>query len=702
MILTSFPHLIVSIIVISFGIFVCAKNKYSKVNHSFALFCLPISIWLFASFIAYNCRTEFRILLWFKISYMGIIFIPVTFYHFVFNVLNRKIDKIIVKINYIVGLIFSIVLSFNWLIIGLYKYQWGYYPKASPYTHPLFLLFFSTLFAVSAITLFLGFTSKKATRSLLGRMRIKYIFLGTLVGFLGIIDFLPNYGVPIYPFGFIFMVAYPIILAYAIVKVNVMNIRVAITRAGIFLAVYTCILGIPFWIGYATNYWLIPTFIVFLLAPVGPVIYSYLRRRVEDILFKEQRRYQEALRELGVGVIQIRKELDSLLKKIAVTLYQEIKPVFMGMYIFSERESIYVLKHKYSKKDYSFVNEISAESFIVKEIYSHKKPIFIELGEAFNLSSIPQEALVIPYFVRDRLFGFSALGPKQNRMVYSQEDIRVFETLSSQASIAIENCLFWQEEYINEQIRRQKAMDHFSASLAHEIQNPITAAVGSVVSLKEVIAEDWKGSISSDKAEYFEKKLTRAIENLVRISKMIKAVRELSRQTTGGFTLLKMDEVIENFLYIFEPQIKYHNIDFQKEVEPDLYLMGNKIHLEEVLMNLGNNAVHAVENKEPGKRIISLKVHKGSGDTFLIIFKDNGYGIKKELLEDIFLDFVTTKASSIGTGMGLARVRKIVENHGGKIWVESEGEGDGATFFVLLPLMKEKISGIGKGGKDHG
>ena len=70
----------------------------------------------------------------------------------------------------------------------------------------------------------------------------------------------------------------------------------------------------------------------------------------------------------------------------------------------------------------------------------------------------------------------------------------------------------------------------------------------------------------------------------------------------------------------------------------------------------------------------------------LIEFKDNGYGIKKELLEDIFLDFVTTKASTEGAGMGLARVRKIIQAHNGKVWAESEGQNQGACVYAELPL----------------
>ena len=167
---------------------------------------------------------------------------------------------------------------------------------------------------------------------------------------------------------------------------------------------------------------------------------------------------------------------------------------------------------------------------------------------------------------------------------------------------------------------------------------------------------------------------------------MIKAVREFSSQTKGEFTQVNIDEVMEVFDSIVVPQFKHEEIALTKEVEPNIKLKGNKIHIEEVLVNLAINAIHATKHNKKEKKWASLKIYKNTPNTFLIEFSDNGYGIKKDLIEDIFLDFVTTKASTEGTGMGLARVRKIVENHGGKVWAESKGEGQGAVFYAELPF----------------
>ena len=100
------------------------------------------------------------------------------------------------------------------------------------------------------------------------------------------------------------------------------------------------------------------------------------------------------------------------------------------------------------------------------------------------------------------------------------------------------------------------------------------------------------------------------------------------------------------------------------------------------------------ENKKDNKRI-NLKVYHSPNNKCRIELKDNGYGIQrgkatvgreKDFIEDIFMDFTTTKSSIEGTGMGLSRVRKIVELHNGRVWAQSKGKGHGATFIIELPV----------------
>lgn len=225
--LNSFLHFISSLIVIAFSVFVFIKNRK---NIYFTIFGTSIFVWLLASSLAYIPQEEAQALFWFKISYLGILFIPPTFYNFVCNLLKQKHSKI-VSLSFMICLFFIILLYFSdYLIAGTYQYTWGFYPKASPIAHPLFLLYFVVLFAMSQFKIFLGFWSKTSRLQASERYRLQYVFIGSIIGVIGAFDFLPNYGIDIYPFGFIFMVVFPTILSYAILRYRLLDIYLAIKK----------------------------------------------------------------------------------------------------------------------------------------------------------------------------------------------------------------------------------------------------------------------------------------------------------------------------------------------------------------------------------------------------------------------------------------------------------------------------------------
>lgn len=109
----------------------------------------------------------------------------------------------------------------------------------------------------------------------------------------------------------------------------------------------------------------------------------------------------------------------------------------------------------------------------------------------------------------------------------------------------------------------------------------------------------------------------------------------------------------------------------------------------QILVIFSNNALHALLGTQKKEKRIQVKVELTNPDWMRISFSDNGYGITPEKLHTIFAPFVTTKASTEGTGMGLYNAKKIIERHKGKLWAESAGEGRGATFIVEIPVAKD-------------
>jgi signal transduction histidine kinase len=137
-------------------------------------------------------------------------------------------------------------------------------------------------------------------------------------------------------------------------------------------------------------------------------------------------------------------------------------------------------------------------------------------------------------------------------------------------------------------------------------------------------------------------------------------------------------ESIDTVLTIYHNQLK-HGVDVVREFENIPMLMGNADEIIQVWTNLIHNSIQAMDNN--GRLYIKVENKK---DVVLVSFHDNGSGIPDEIKDKVFDAFFTTKDAGVGSGMGLSIVKEIVENHKGKIYVDSK-IGEGTTIFVELP-----------------
>lgn len=684
-ILLSSTCLIVALIAFIYG-----KQRLHKI---WALFNLCVAIWGLGMFFIgdKNLNKEGALFFW-KFAHIGGMFIPVVFLHTMLELCSIRKRKFL-SFFYAQALFFVILTLNNrigWWLEYIFNSFYWVKPLGYPYVIATFLWFGAMGYGF--IVLIKEYIKSKGLK----RNQYKYLLVAMLIGFVGgASHFFPVYGINIYPFN-ITIVFYTLIVTYAILKHHLLDIRIAVTRAGIFAFVYAFILGLPLLLGvrlhntnFIQTFWYIPVILGLVLATLGPIIYNYLRRQAEEIILKEQKHYQEALQQLAQGLKEIKKEKDKLLKTVAKTIKDEVKPEYVTVYTHHQGKKEYGLYCRYPDNPGVKLLSVAQEGEFVKMLKRTEGSI---ISEDTEIDPLHQEKLIVPIFVRGGLFGFLVLGPKLGKRMYTPEDIGAFNLLSSHVSLAMENCLFWEEESRNERLRRMQSMDSFSASMAHEIENPLFGAECALMRLQTWMKKrELEKKLDAEEQAMFAEKLGASLGNMGRIHKMIKAVRAFSNKDSGELSVLEMKTVIEDYVELIMPQINSHSVDFNQTVEAGVNVYGNKIYLEEALFNLTSNAIHAVsENKEAKK--ISLKVYKTGAEMFRIELRDNGYGISKEnnFQEDIFLDFVTTKASTVGTGMGLPRVRKIVEMHGGRIWAESEGEGKGAAFIIELPAVNKR------------
>lgn len=209
-----------------------------------------------------------------------------------------------------------------------------------------------------------------------------------------------------------------------------------------------------------------------------------------------------------------------------------------------------------------------------------------------------------------------------------------------------------------------------AAELAHEIKNPICSIKG----LIQVLGK--KHSLQDSK--YYEV-ITEEIE---RISSLLHSFLSLT-QSKPVFAKISMNEIIEDILPVLESQALCKNIHINFDMQRELpRINADRENVRQVIVNIVQNAIDALQND--GKINISVWYDEIS-ERIKMEFKDNGAGIKPEILDKIFEPFFTTKEN--GSGLGLAISHRIIENHEGKLFAFNNLEG-GATFVIELPASK--------------
>ncbi|MEQ8279870.1 MAG: HAMP domain-containing sensor histidine kinase [Deltaproteobacteria bacterium] len=222
--------------------------------------------------------------------------------------------------------------------------------------------------------------------------------------------------------------------------------------------------------------------------------------------------------------------------------------------------------------------------------------------------------------------------------------------------------------------KHSKSLEQLSASIAHEIRNPITAA-------KSLVQQMGEDPTCEENIEYARV----AIEELDRVEKSISHLLRYAREENSSIERVDMVDVIESAVETFRDRIERTGVQIDKTLDPGTVIKGDAEQLRRVIINLVGNAIDALE-QHPAGRVEIASGHNLAGTELWVRVKDNGMGIPSDRIDRIFDPFHTSKDS--GTGLGLAITRKVVEAHAGSIEVNSQ-EGEGTTFELTFPAVKE-------------
>jgi len=359
--------------------------------------------------------------------------------------------------------------------------------------------------------------------------------------------------------------------------------------------------------------------------------------------------------------------------------------------------------HKDGKKDMRPGHRLALDSSAAGWAIRHRKPRvdhdlastqgrFLDHKQLFKDRF--QSSLVFPFFVRGQVGGTVTLASREAER-YQPTDARTLEPLilkladllqaPSQAPAApapaaddsgtspapVQPASAPLEPMIRKQ-ERQAAIGEFSAFLATEVREPL----GSIrAQLEEVTGE---GVLDFDP----QTRVENAMRDLIRIEAILNEILDFAKPLELNRRLVRVPEVIESALTVVATDLEVTRINVTKEYAPILApVRGDEAKLQQVFLSIFKNACEAMT---PGGRLtIHVSQHRaGRGFEDQILIKNDGAPIPPEIVDNVFEPFFTTKKA--GSGLGLATVKKIVEEHGGSITIGS-APGEGTTVTIRLP-----------------
>jgi len=697
------------------GLLVYFKNRKNPLNITYALACLSVSVWSYAYFLWQISLFKAQALFWCRVLMAGAIFIPAFYFHHIFILLNQINQKKRILFLVYLSCLFFLLADFSpFFVKDVREKLWfKYWPDAGILYYP-FLIIWCGIVIYGINVIYQALKNARGEEN----NKLRYIFIATLLGWGGGATNYPLWlDIPIPPVGNILVSVYIIIVAYAIVKYRLMDIKIAFTRAGIFLGVYLFILSIPFIVLNYTNSGLLATSMAVGLATLGPIIYRYLQKKAETVLLSQQRHYQRILLQAALGMVT-QHNLNKLAKLIVYVLRKTMKLSYVALFIKNKENQNYRLEAIQSQSGFSLKNiSFKEDDPFIYYIKKNPQPFFFNevptyIKKLFNLPVEP--VIIVSAFAGNDMLGFVLLGEKINNQIYTQEDIDLFKILSRQAALAIQNCIFFEESKQTQQkifaAEKLASIGGMAEGLAHQIKNRLNQfSLGSgelKFKIDDFVSKNSQLISANPELDttfkYLKEISLSMMDNVKKTDNIIRGILNFAKveNKENSFAFFPLKDIIDLSINLLITKHEIATFPLSIKVDGKDIIYGIKSQLNEVIYNLLDNAYEATQEKkmrfnedEHESYVPFIEISLTHTDNSQIIkISDNGIGIKDEDKPKIFAPFFTTKSSyKSGSGIGIYVVKRIVEeNLKGKIWFVSTYM-KGTDFFIELPSKKGEL-----------
>ncbi len=690
------------------GFFVYLQNPKSELYLRCFVFSNSVALWALGYFITLIQVFNYDYtLLISRASHACGAIIPIAYYHFVMALLKKPGNPKFLKLGYLISIAMSVMSFSPWVVKALLpKMDIQLYPEWGV-LYPLYTSLFVVYPGYAHYRMLPEIKRLHGTE----RTRLIYFFVALALAFAGGISlFFLIFNVPFPPYFSVFIILYPPMMAYTILVHKFMDIEVIVRRtavfAGLFAFVYgvfttVTILGQEFFMNFlGWNQWtaMIPTvfIITFSLRPLE----IFLTNTTEKFLFQKKYDYRELLRTFTNETLTV-LDLQKLMDQTVAGLIKIMKLEAAAVLLFDKDEKKYKFMAGSGIKDKQIVFDDS-DTVIAYLKKTHQPIAKDKAADKIEGNSLLKDnfaklnaRLCLPITLHEELIGVLCLGMKKSGEDYTQEDIDILTTLARTEAIAISNAQLFDElsKTQAEAAQREKmaVIGTLAAGINHEICNPLGIVRGQCEMFLLNFRDGFYKSKSQDEvlaiASDVMGKVIKETDRATAITKKLSSFAKPSKRSE--FEEVHVDKEVDEVLGLVGHDLQLNNIAVSKNFTENFpAILADRKQVQEVLFNIIRNAAQAMD-KKAGTIQVSGAVQT---EMAVIRIADNGSGIPKDKLEQVFHPFYTTKEPGKGTGLGLFIVKQVVERNKGSIQVESE-QGVGTTFTLKFPLT-EKMAAV--------
>ncbi len=686
------------------GVIVYAKNPTNPKHQAYGLYALSASLWGYGYWAWQLSATHDAALLYVRLLMAGAIFLPVTYLWHVCTLLDHiESKRSLLWLTTGIGLFFFAV---NWTPYFVADVQpaggFPFWPLPGPAFH-FYLIWFGFCSLYGTWLLFQGARSKSGTE----RSRFYLLTMGSLVAYAGGMTTFPLwYGIDVQPNGAILLTVYTSVVAYTLLRYRLLDLGTALER-GVTASVLVVLVAFPaypvllfgqrWYLGSINiGYSLLELFVLLVLVFGASSLKTQAKTFITKAFFKERYDQYKTVLDFSKSLVSI-LELQDLTSTIVQSICPSLRLQWGALYLRKTGGKDYDPVASYGKPLQDFPSlklgpmaslegrlRQGANCFVIDEIMESMTDSESQ-AVVSQLATIGTE-VCLPLVNKNRLLGFCVFGPRLNSGGgYSLQDLELLVTLSQEASIALDNALLYEELKRSQSLVRRtdrlRSLETMAGGLAHEIRNPLTS-IKAFVDLAPERKDD----------EQFLARFSKVVkEDVFRIERLTREILDYAKPMEPFLREEDLNDIVESCLYTLRVRPSHELIVIETDLMRDLpKVFADRQQLKQVILNVLFNAVEAML---PAGGVLTVRTRhlqaQEKSDWVQVEIQDAGSGVTSEDIDHIFDPFFTTKHFSQeheGTGLGLAIAHQIIQEHQGKIEVQSVKDR-GTTFFVNLPSI---------------